>query len=76
MIAGLTDELAENFASLRPQLQALSRPHRVALLPLAVVPTYLRAIRQRPRNPLRDIAPLAPLTRVWRIARGHALGWF
>ena len=76
MITGLTDELAQNFASLRPQLRSLSRHHRIAVLPLAVIPAYLRAIQRRSRDPLRDIAALAPMVRVWRSARGHAFGWF
>ena len=76
LLAGLTDELAHTFASLRPQLRALSRRQRIALLPLAVVPAYLKAIQRPQRDPLRDIAALAPMTRVWRIARTHAFGWF
>lgn len=45
-----------------------------ALLPLALVEPYLRALSRSKRDPTRDIADVAPLTRTWRIAKSHVLG--
>ncbi|MBX9683117.1 MAG: squalene/phytoene synthase family protein [Hyphomicrobium sp.] len=42
-----------------------------AMLPLAVVEPYLRALQRRDHDPLRNIAEIAPLTRVARIAGAH-----
>ena len=74
MIVALADDITAGLAALRPQLRALSRIERVALLPLAAVPPYLGTIVGQSRDPVRDVADLAPLARLWRIAGGHVLG--
>ncbi len=74
LIATMTKDISGTLATLRPQINALSKPLRVALLPLATIPPYLHRIGQQRRNPLRDIADLAPLARVCRIALAHTLG--
>ena len=76
LIATTVHGISDTFATLRPQIKSLSRQQRVALLPLAVVAPYLKVMGRSGRNPLRDIADLAPLTRVWRIAMAHAVGWY
>ena len=76
LIATTVHGISDIFATLRPQIKSLSRQQRVALLPLAVVAPYLKVKGRSGRNPLRDIADLAPLTRVWRIAMAHAVGWY
>ena len=38
---------------------------------LLVVAPYLNVIGNPKRDPVRDVTDLAPLTRIWRIARAH-----
>jgi 15-cis-phytoene synthase len=76
LVVAISTDIAMEFAALRPQIAVLSKPQRAALLPLATVAPYLKAINRRGRNPLRDIADLAPLARVWRIAMTHLTGQF
>ncbi len=77
-IRGLIDTVAEDISAtlaiLRPQIAVLSKHQRTALLPLATVAPYLTEMSSTRRNPLRDIADLAPVTRVWRIAKAHLSG--
>lgn len=42
-----------------------------AMLPVAVVEPYLKALQRLDHDPLRDIAEIVPLTRVARIAGAH-----
>ncbi len=74
LITHLTREVSTEIAMLRPRIAALSRQQRVALLPLAVLSPYLKAIERPLRNPVRDVASLAPLTRAWRVVAAHILG--
>lgn len=70
----LAQEIRTGFASFEPQFRRLPRHQRCGLLPLAVVPSYLRSIERHGRDPQRDVADLAPLVRVWRIGLAHATG--
>jgi 15-cis-phytoene synthase len=74
LMATVAHDISATLATLRPQIRALSKPQRVALLPIATITPYLRCIGHQRRNPLRDIAELAPLARVWRIALAHLTG--
>jgi 15-cis-phytoene synthase len=74
LIDALAVDISATVATLRPQIGALPRAQRTALLPLATVAAYLRACRADTRQPLRDIADLAPLNRVWRIGWAHLAG--
>jgi phytoene synthase len=56
------------------EISRQSSTDRVALLPLAVVPIYLRRLRDPAHDPLRHPIDLAPLTRLWRIARARVVG--
>jgi 15-cis-phytoene synthase len=56
----------------RTLARGLSRAQRTALLPLATIPTYLRAANAG--QSLRTIGQPLPFARVWRIARAHWLG--
>jgi 15-cis-phytoene synthase len=47
---------------------------KLALLPLALVEPYLRALSQRSHDPARDLAEIAPLTRAWRLVKTHVGG--
>lgn len=48
----------------------LNEAGRVAFLPLCLVEPYLAAL-QRVRDPLRQIARINPLTRLWRLVRAR-----
>lgn len=61
-------------AAVRPQFARLDRPTRTALLPLALVEPYLRASCAQEHDLTRELAEVAPLTRVWRIWRAHVSG--
>lgn len=74
LIDTMSHDISATLATLRPQIAALSKRQRVALLPLATIQPYLTKIGSARRDPLRDIADLAPLARVWRIARAHLTG--
>lgn len=76
MVATLARDISATGAVLRPRIMALSRRQRASLLPLALVLPYVHAIGAHRRDPLRDIADLAPMTRVWRIAVAHWSGRF
>jgi phytoene synthase len=45
-----------------------------ALLPLALVEPYFRALQDARHEPARDIVEIAPIARLWRIARAHWSG--
>jgi 15-cis-phytoene synthase len=67
-------EVLRNLEAARQHVANLPRPLRVAFLPLALVRPYLRALERPGRDPLREVPEIAPLRRVWAIARAHWLG--
>jgi phytoene synthase len=73
-MTSLSAEVRANLGAARQHVAKLPRVARVAFLPLALVEPYLRALERPGRNPLRDLAEIAPLQRVWRIASAHWLG--
>ena len=72
-MTSLSGEVRANLEAARQHVAKLPRPARVAFLPLALVEPYLRALERPGRNPLRDLAEIAPLQRIWRIASAHWL---
>jgi phytoene synthase len=74
VMQGLHAEVLRNLEAARQHVANLPRPMRVAFLPLALVEPYLRALEKPGQNPLRDLAEIAPLQRIWRIGRAHWLG--
>ena len=62
-----------NLAEARNSVAKLPRKVRAGFLPLALVEPYLRAVERPSRNPLRDVADIAPLRRVVTIAAAHWL---
>jgi 15-cis-phytoene synthase len=74
LMSSLSAEVRANLGAAWQHVAKLPRPTRVAFLPLALVEPYLRALERPGRNPLRDLAEIAPLRRVWRIASAHWLG--
>jgi phytoene synthase len=53
----------------RSQTAELDSPARSAFIPLALVEPYLAALEKSGRDPLREIAGINPLYRLWRLAR-------
>ena len=73
---GLDEALAEFRAMAHEALDEAERhvakleaPARTAYLPLSLVDHYLAALEKSGRDPLRDIAGINPLYRLWRLAR-------
>jgi phytoene synthase len=60
--------------SVRRHLAGKPRLFTTALLPLALVEPYFRALQNTRHEPARDIVDLAPIARLWRIARAHWSG--
>lgn len=58
----------------RRHLAGKPRSFTTALLPLALVEPYFRALQSPRHEPARDIVDLAPIARLWRIARAHWSG--
>ena len=74
LMRDLHAEVLHNFKAARQHVANLPRPLRVAFLPLALVRPYLRALERPGRDSLREIPEIAPLRRIWAIARAHWLG--
>jgi 15-cis-phytoene synthase len=74
LMQDLHAQVLRNLEAARQHVANLPRPARVAFLPLALVEPYLRALEKPGQNPLRDLAEIAPLQRIWRIGRAHWLG--
>ena len=74
VLASLRAEARADLATSRQHVAKLPRSVRPAFLPLALVPSYLRALERAGGHPLREPAEIAPLTRVCRIAAAHWLG--
>lgn len=74
MLALLTSEARKALAQMRNF--ASQAPARAidAVLPVALMEPYLRALETKARDPLRDIATIAPLNRVWRLTWAHLRG--
>lgn len=61
-------------AAFRREFPKLAKNVRTALLPVALVEPYLRACCNQRHDLTRELAEVAPLTRVWRIWRAHMSG--
>lgn len=61
------DVAREDRSRLRAKLSKPNRRQIAALLPVALVEPYLRVLQSPTHDPLRDIADIVPLTRVWRL---------
>ncbi len=73
-IAWLAHEAAEAMGAVRRLLAGQPRAFTTALLPLALVEPYFRALQNTGHEPARDIVEIAPLARLWRIAWAHWTG--
>jgi phytoene synthase len=68
------EQIDDSLDLARRLARELPRATRVAFLPLALVGTYLRAVKRTAPSALRAEAGVAPLARVLRIAAAHWLG--
>jgi phytoene synthase len=73
-IAWLAQEAGAALAAVRRQLTGKTQDFTTALLPLALIEPYFRALQKPGHEPSRDIVDIAPLARLWRIARAHWTG--
>ena len=73
-VAWLGQEAGAALAAVRRQLTGKTRDFTTALLPLALIEPYFRALQKPGHEPSRDIVDIAPLARLWRIARAHWTG--
>lgn len=67
-------EGTQALADVRRHLAGKPRLFTTALLPLALVEPYFRALQHARHEPARDIVEIAPIARFWRIARAHWSG--
>lgn len=72
-VATVCARARQHLAHVRTAYRAEPRAIQTALLPIALVEPYLRALSDPTHTPDRDIADIAPLTRTWRLAKTHVL---
>ena len=63
-----------HLAQVRSAYNAQSTALKTALLPVALVEPYLRALTKPGHESAHDVADIAPLTRAWRIGKTHLTG--
>jgi 15-cis-phytoene synthase len=71
LVADLGAQARRSLDGARLDVTKLPRQATIAVLPLALVESYLRASERAAR---REVADIAPLTRIVRIARARWLG--
>ncbi len=74
LFAHIIRDIEAAAAAARAQSRELSKAQRTALLPLAMIPAYLRVLRRNKSEVLQTIVEPLPFARAWRIARSHWLG--
>jgi 15-cis-phytoene synthase len=70
VLSELRDQARAALGEARTHVAALDPPARAAFLPLGLVEPYLAALAKG-RDPLREIADINPLYRLWRLASWH-----
>jgi phytoene synthase len=73
-MAALVGGARAQLALARPLFGAASRSIRAAVLPVALVEPYLRAVEKPGRDPARQVAEIAPVSRAWRLWLASAGG--
>jgi phytoene synthase len=69
VLAELRGRARRALAEARRDLAKLDPPARAAFRPLSLVDPYLASLEKAGRDPLRDLAGINPLYRLWRMAR-------
>jgi 15-cis-phytoene synthase len=72
VLAELHGKAREALGEARHQAAELDERSRAAFLPLSLVEPYLAALEKKGRDPLRHVADINPLYRLWCLATG---GW-
>jgi phytoene synthase len=70
LLAELRAEAREALDKAQHDIALLEERSRAAFLPLRLVDPYLAALEKEGRDPLRKIAEINPLYRLWRLAAG------
>jgi len=70
LLAELRAEAREALDKAQQDIALLDERSRVAFLPLRLVDPYLAALEKKGRDPLRKVADINPLYRLWRLAVG------
>ncbi len=73
-IAKLCRDSRTDMAKVKMHFSQASPALQAALLPLALVEPYLKALEKAAHDPVRDLAEIAPLTRLWRLSFAHWRG--
>ncbi|MFZ2019571.1 MAG: phytoene/squalene synthase family protein [Methyloceanibacter sp.] len=68
-LAELRATAREELREAKAQIAKLDVPARAAFIPLSLVDPYLASLEKVGRDPLREIADINPLHRLWRLAR-------
>jgi phytoene synthase len=68
-LAELRATAREELREAKAQIAGLDVPSRAAFIPLSLVNPYLTSLAKVGRDPLREIADINPLYRLWRLAR-------
>ena len=69
LLADLRDKARDALDQARRHIARLDRRGLAAFLPLSLVEPYLAALEQKGRDPLREIANINPLYRLWHMTR-------
>jgi phytoene synthase len=70
LLAELRAEAREAMDKAQQDIALLDERSRAAFLPLRLVDPYLAALEKKGRDPLRKVADINPLYRLWRLAVG------
>jgi 15-cis-phytoene synthase len=68
VLAELRRKASDALGAARHHVAQLDAPAQTAFLPLCLVDPYLAALEKSGRDPLREIAGINPLYRLWRMA--------
>jgi phytoene synthase len=68
LLAELRGKARETLEQARGRIATLDQRGQAAFLPLSLVEPYLAALERKGQDPLREIADINPLARLWRLA--------
>jgi len=73
-ISYLGREASTLLQGIRSDLASNAKPLITAVLPLALIEPYFRALQNTRHDPTRDLVELAPVARLWHLARAAIRG--
>jgi phytoene synthase len=74
VLAEMRRKARDALGAARHHVAQLDASAQTAFLPLCLVDPYLAALEKSGRDPLREIAGINPLTRLWRMASWNPSG--